>query len=150
MLKSKQAQSSQMVEGSWLAYMHLFMYLANQEDRGVHETCSGSPPSRQQSDRTRPLFTFLQREIKPKKKERNLCFKTKIIFACKTIASRKNIPETFLYLITAIKRKLRNKFQSMNEDLLPVLSINSACLNCKFLFLNDLQFTEQLDYLNPI
>lgn len=83
------------------------------------------------------------------KKERNLCFKTKIIFACKTIASRKNIPETFYNLITAIKKKLRNKFQSMNEDLLPVLSINSACLNCKFLFLNDLQFTEQLDYLNP-
>lgn len=47
------------------------------------------------------------------------------------------------------KKNLRNKFQTMNEDLLPVLSINSACLNCKFLFLNDLQFTEQLDYLNP-
>lgn len=143
MLKSKQAQSSQMVEGSWLAYMHLFMYLANQEDRCVHETCSGSPPSRQQSDRTRPLFTFLQREIKPKKKKETCVLKRKL-----SLLARPSLPER--NLITAIKKKLRNKFQSMNEDLLPVLSINSACLNCKFLFLNDLQFTEQLDYLNPI
>lgn len=71
-----------------------------------------------------------------------------IIFACKTVASRKNILET-LKFDHCNKKKLRNKFQSMNDDLLPVLSINSACLNCKFLFLNDLQFTEQLDYLNP-
>lgn len=102
-------------------------------------------PSRQSSDTIEQGHCLHFCSVRSnQKKERNLCFKTKIIFACKTEHTR-----DLLKFDHCNKKKLRNKFQSMNEDLLPALSINSACLNCKFLFLNDLQFTEQLDYLNP-